>query len=202
MTAASEMEMRIEGLGYVRLQQNIRGKTIVFELKDVAFFPRIRTNLMSLSKAQEAGITIEYPACSEDMIAKRNGKVVTVGSRVNHNVSELSGLHAAANGQLENVFFKAGERDKMKLMHKRTCHKGVNKLEEMIRVGAAKGVEELGSHVVKYDVCDEFCSGKAVAVPHKRKENEERDILELVHSELVGPLEPAGFNIENHSIAL
>ena len=169
-TAAEDVGMSIEGYGTIRLKQDVGGCVNVIELQDVAYIPSIRANLMSLSKAQAAGIRVEYPPNTIKMIAKKNGCVVMIGSRKEHNICELTGMKASNGNSLEHALFTAGKDDSMTLMHKRMCHSGVSVLENMIKLGAAEGLEELKSQEVKYNICDECCTGKATAVPHKRKE--------------------------------
>ena len=157
---------------------------------------------MSLSKAKAAAISVEYPPNSIRMIAKRNGSIVMIGSRKKHNICELTDMKASKRNASEHVLFTAGKDDGMTVMRKRMCHAGVSILENMVKLGAAEGLEELKSQDVKYNVCEACCAGKATAVPHKRKEKNQREILELVHTDVIGPVEPTSIDGDKYALAV
>lgn len=202
MTAAKDVDMGVEGRGSLRLEQSVDGKINTIELRNVAYMPSIRTNLVSLNLVQAAGISIEYPASSTRMIAKRGDVTVMVGSRKNHNISELVGMRASGQVKQDSSFFNAGQNDGMKLMHRRACHTGVQTLNKMVSTGCANGLKQLQTQKVDYDVCNECCAGKATAVPHPRVEKQKRDILELVHTDVVGPIDPPSLTGERYLIAV
>jgi len=125
MTAAKDVRILVEGFGTVRLERSIAGRRIIIELRKVAYKPLIRTNLVSLAKAQASGISIQYPPSSTKMIAKHGGNVVMNGCRKNHNICELVGMRTSNGRSNGYSFFNAVTNDVMKLMYKRTCHNGM-----------------------------------------------------------------------------
>lgn len=61
----------------------------------------------------------------------------------------------------------------------------------MIKHEVVDGLEEVKSQNVVYNICDECKSGKATAAPHKpQHHNYARDIGDLLHADLVGPVMP------------
>lgn len=85
-TAAQNVSMTFEGYGSIRLQQNITGRWSAVELQNIAYMSDIRRSLVSLLNAQAAGISIEYPPHSSDVITKKEADVVTVGCRQSDNI--------------------------------------------------------------------------------------------------------------------
>lgn len=196
MAAAKVSSAEIEGYGTVLLQQNIEGRITILELQDVAYMPSIRSNLVSLSKAQEAGVAIEYPPATTKMIAKYNGQVIMVCSRKERILFELSGMRASKSDESDAVMFSAGKGDDIKLMHRRTCRTGTKTLEKMVRLEASDGLDILKTQKTDFDIGNECSAGQATAVPHKRKDKQKRAVLKLLHMDVMGPMTPIALSGE------
>jgi len=201
-TAAKDVRMRIEGFGALRLEQSIQGKMSTIEVNNVAYMPSTRTNLVSLSRAQEAGLSIEYPGGSTRMTAKHGDKIVMVECQKHYSICELIWIVASVSDARGDSFFNTGSCNDMKVMHRRACHTGVQTLSKMVRIGCADGLEELAAQTVEYEVCNECCVGKAVPVPHPRKEKQKRRVLELVYTDVAGLIEPTSLNGDKLLIAV
>lgn len=81
--------------------------------------PSIKINLISLSKAQAAGIGIEYLPNSTKMIAKKKGGAVLIGPRKKQKICEIIGAKASKRKAPIHVLFTAKKDDSMTLMHKK-----------------------------------------------------------------------------------
>lgn len=145
-TAAENVGMNIEGYGTVRLEQDVGGRVNIIELRDVAYMPSIRTNLISLSKAQAAGISVMYPPNSTKMIAKKNGSVVMIGSGKKHNICELTGMRASKRKAHKHVLFAAKE-DRNTRMNGRMSHIGVSEKENIVKLRVTDGEVETGKDI-------------------------------------------------------
>lgn len=178
-TASEDTEMAIVGYGSVRLEQVVDGRRQIIELKDVAYMPGIRTNLVSLPLGQAAGITFEFPGGSNEMRARVGSETLMVGSRKTHTITELVGMTATRRKDISYSFFNAGSDDGEALMHKRTCHTAVDTLRRMIKSNAAEGLEVLASKKGGEHVCQECCAGKAKADTHKPHDKTVSTILML-----------------------
>ena len=71
--------VNIDGIWDITLYQTFNGKTSTCTLFDVGYGPNIRTNLNSLGKMQNAGLSLDFPLNSKDMIAKNRNEIIMHG---------------------------------------------------------------------------------------------------------------------------
>ena len=62
-------------------------------------------------------------------------------------------------------------------------------IEKTLSCNAVKGMEKL-KKLDNENVCESCCDGKQFKSSHKRVERKSREILELVHTDLIGPINP------------
>ena len=74
----------------------------------------------------------------------------------------------------------------------RLGHTPITKIRKMKELNCIKGLKDVknSNEVIECETCPE---GKMTKVTHKRKEKEKRQVLELVHSDLMGPISPSGY---------
>ena len=77
--ACQDEEMKIVGIGNIRVQQTIDGKKVVSMLKDVAYVPSCRTNLIALTLAQQRGLDVRYKGGGTNKVTTYKGKIATIG---------------------------------------------------------------------------------------------------------------------------
>lgn len=200
--ACENGSMNIVGLGDVRVKQVFNGKEKVTLLKDVAYVPTCRTNLVSLTKAQRIGVDVSFVGGGNKMVATYKDEVVMVGNSTNTNIAELTGMKPVSNVTSSVAFFNPGKDDAMKLAHRRTCHTAVTILQRMHDTKAVDGLEELSSTKDVDNVCEACVDGKASSKPHKRREKTTSRVCELMHTDLFGPINPEGMNGERYAQVL
>lgn len=66
----------------------------------------------------------------------------------------------------------------------------------MEKTSAVLGLDELKSTKMAENICESCIVGKATQAPHRRREKKLRDVLELLHTDLTGPISPTGLNGE------
>lgn len=194
--AAEGAAVSVVGIGDLRVSQNINGKDGVSLLKNVGYAPKCRTNLISLGKAQVAGVSVNFQGGSTDMMATHNGKILMKGDSQKYGIIQKSNLQPVVKGVHEIAFFNAGEDDSMELAHKRTCHTAVGTLLEMERLNAVEALDGLKS--IKKNICSSCVDGKATKSPHLAREKKSREVLQLMHTDLVVKIKPVGLNGEQH----
>lgn len=188
--ASDKGSVQVVGVGNVKVEQIVNGKKKVTMLKDVGYAPNCRTNLVSLTKAQRIGVDIMYKGGGSKMIATYKGEAVMHGDSENTGISELVGMKRASIGRADVAFFNAGENDAMKMAHRRTCHTAVGTLRRMQETNAVHGLDALKSTKKVDNICEACVDGKAASHPHPRKEKSTTKVLELMHTDICGPIDP------------
>lgn len=188
----------VVGVGNVKVSQMIDGKKMTTLLQDVGYAPRCRTNLVSLTKAQRAGVGIYFEPDTMNFTARYGNRKVMVGEGSTIGITELTNMKGVSNGKPNVTFYTAGENDGMKLAHRRMCHTSVSTIKEMKRTNAVIGMENLMSTKDIGKVCESCVEGKATNQPHKKREKRTTEVLQLMHTDLSGPVNPAGLSGEKH----
>lgn len=171
-------KMNVVGFGDVRVNQMIHGKEKVTLLKNVAYVPTCRTNLVSLTRVQRIGDDVSFKGGSNKMVATYKNEVVMVGCSKDINISELTGMKTVSRGRQDVAFFNPGKDNAMKLAHRRTCHTAVSTLRRMHDTKAVDGLEELSSTKDVDNVCEVFVDGKSSSKPHKRRDKSTTRVCE------------------------
>ena len=199
VNAASEGDgARIIGVGDINVRQTIDGKVKHLLLKNVGYAPNCRTNLISLPKAQRKGAEIVFVGSGTKLVAKYNDEVIMTGDSKATGIAELSGMVPDINGLQYVVFYNAGENDCMKLAHRRTCHTSVATLKRMHDTNVVDGLDAVMSTKNVDEVCEACVEGKAASTPQRRREKSTKKPLELMHTDLCGPISPSGTNGERY----
>lgn len=84
--------------------------------------------MISQSKAQKAGIGINYKPGSNNMIATRHRQPVLWGYSKEAGIWELVRMTPVQSVESNLVFYSAGDDEAMHLGHRRTCHTSVSTL--------------------------------------------------------------------------
>lgn len=101
--------LEIEGIGDITMTKKIDGKETKFTLLDVGHAPNILTNLVSLGKMQECGITLTFPSNSKRMFAKYKGKLIMLGLRSESTICKIINVKTEIKSDSNYVLFNAGE---------------------------------------------------------------------------------------------
>ena len=107
-------------------------------------------------------------------------------------------MKTMTNGNVAVSFFTAGEDDAMQLAHRRTCHTAVSTLQKMESMNAVHGLGALKSTKKIGKVCEACVEGKSMNQPHTPREKSTSKVLELMHTDLCGPINPPGLNGEKY----
>lgn len=200
VNAANEgSAVKVVGIGNLKVKQVINGAENVMVLKDVGYAPKCRTNLVSLAKAQRAGVEFTFKGGGTKMEGTYKGRVVLQGDSQERGISELLNMVPVTIGKPDVSFFNAGEDDAMNLAHRRTCHTAVDTLRRMESTNAVQGLNIVKSTKGVGNVCEACVDGKATNKGHARREKSTSKVLELMHTDLCGPIDPPGINGEKYA---
>jgi len=168
-------KIEVWGIGSVRIECRVNGKTIEGTLTGVSFIPTLGTNLISVRAMSRKGMNVCFEGGK--CVVKKGEEVVMVGKLGNEGVYVLMITAAEAGGA--NACVVRNVRS-LKEWHETLGHLGQDRFEEMIRDGnhGIQGYGELGT-------CSSCPAGKAAHVPHPTRTSEiATKVGERVHVDL------------------
>lgn len=204
VSIANNDKIKCEGIGLVRLETN----TKVLALYNVLYVPQLSANLLSVSKLVEIGLRVVFnmggcyiydnddkligTANNINGIFKLNGNVRGDRSVLHNGVCSVS-LHNRQESQSAAV---AAQQPSILLWHQRLGHLssgGMYSLGDRYGNGCVLQVKD------KFPDCVACLEGKLAAKPFpKGPANRATSILELVHSDVCGPMPVSSWGGANY----
>ena len=171
----------IVGSGNVLLSLNIRGQFKKCLIKNVQHVPNLRYQLLSVSVITEQGMRVEFG--KQHTLIKRmsDGSVVATGSKTRSGLYELNTLRRPA--EVQEVSLLAS----ISVWHERMAHISPTTIQEMARHDIVNGLK-ISNHSIM--PCSGCLMGKGHRAPiSKVRNSKSSSLLQLVHSDVVGPLQ-------------
>lgn len=166
------------GSGYITLIDN-KDNTFKILVKNVLFVPALDENLLSVRKLAKKGFEIHFrkDICS---INKEN-KVVAIADLCG-NLYKLRTCHEAL------IVKEKHNNLSLHAWHKKLGHRSIESIKKLITEEHATGVN------IKYcgieNTCEVCLQGKMTRKPFPKKSyNNTKEILELIHSDVCGPMQ-------------
>ena len=154
------------------------GSTKKCKLQDVLYVPKLSHNLLSVSKASEAGKSTKFNHSGCEILNKDN-RVIAFATRVGN----LYYLEFCRRGQQSNL---AEEGNNEKLWHRRFGHLGENNLRKLVKKNL---VEQFDYNATKsIGFCEECIGGKHHRSRFEASTSQTKEPLELVHSDVCGKM--------------
>lgn len=174
ITGADDSKLKIIGIGDTRLKAN--GQSI--DITDVMYTPKLAANLLSVHKIVCKGNTVIFnqDGCT---IYDSNKQVVL-------NCKPTNGMYKIS-AESENCMLIKNKANSALLWHRRLGHINYQSLCKM-RDGAVRGIE-FNDDSSEIERCETCAMGKQCRQPFTKSEYESKNILDLIHSDLVGPME-------------
>ena len=181
ITTANGEKIIYSGAGNVAINLNRNGNIVFKTVTDVAYVPSLTANLLSVSKMVEKGHVVVFNknGCTGYMEStyEVNGDVTFTGSLKN-------GLYFMDQSNAEPVRVLFTNISNHTLWHKRLGHlnhRGMDMLKNLVTgMNFAHDSEPCLSCIQGKQTVNKF---------PKNKTNRAKELLELVHSDLVGPME-------------
>ena len=164
--------------GTVEIETHLPGgKTQWCTMENVLYVPKLSYNLLSVSKASEAGKTTKFNNSGCEILNK-DGKLIAIATRVGN----LYYLEHCRKGQQLNV---AEEESKERLWHRRYGHLGEQNLQ---RIAKSELVEQF-DYDVKNGIgfCETCVGGKHHRSPFDTSKSQTKE-PQLVHSDVCGKM--------------
>ncbi|KAF7763798.1 hypothetical protein Agabi119p4_8335 [Agaricus bisporus var. burnettii] len=171
------------GVGSVVFQPVVNGKeTRAVEFTRVLHVPDLRSNLLScLYLARHKGFNITISSHSIDF--KLQGRTLFTATIHSNNSAELDGSTVTS----ETAFSVSTLPVDISLWHRRFIHHNYADVKSMISKDLVSGLK-LESNLSPDSICEPCLAGKMHSHPFPSSLNHNRSPLELVHSDLHGPL--------------
>jgi len=185
--SANNAKLDVMGLGEVLVSLNTSGMHNNVEVKDVLYVPELCTNLLSVSQMVKNGkkVVFDINGCR---IYNQNRQLIataTLGNGI-FKLDVNEGLPECFEKNEGNQMSLISSGNSFELWHRRLGHINPVYLNKM-KNGDVIGLEHLGQFTNK--TCTVCLEGKQTRLPFNTSENDSSEILELVHSDLCGPIE-------------
>lgn len=179
------------GEGSVSLNVNLPNNMVENRtLEKVLYVPELAHNLISISQVTQGGKATVFHQQSCKIFSKKN-KLLAVGKKIGK--LYMLDCFQKVTAHCSNVC-----SDEV-LWHRRFCHLGMNNVRKLISKDLVKGID---CEITKDSfVCENCCDGKNHRVPFPTgKGNREHKILDLIHSDLCGKLNPGSLGGGNYFV--
>lgn len=174
---ANNSKLSVKSSGKVKATVDCGGTTNEISINNVQLVPGISANLLSVPQLVLKGLTVTFDE-SGCRITDRNGEICATARMVN-NLFQLN----VVRGQC----WLTKEVDDNKLWHHRMGHLNQRSLLKL-KNGLVDGIEFKPTH---NDPCIPCLEGKHARSPFPKEGSRASSLLELVHSDLCGPMENA-----------
>lgn len=180
--AKSRIELKARHVGEIKGKIHVNGKQRIILIQNVLHVTGLQFNLLSVPKLEMKGYRILFEK-GKGIILKNN-KVVAVANR-NYRVYELNIINYLHTANACTSVLDRGT------WHRRLGHINFNSLEKL--AGMVEGLNL--SHLRAADnACSTCVEGKQTRLPHNQRRIRARRPLELVHSDLFGPINTESYN--------
>lgn len=172
------------GRGNVMFTPTINGRPAeTVMLERVLYVPSLQNNLFAiLSAVRRSKLRVVIEDDKLVFSTRDTNPTVIFTGTVHGNVAMLNGITL---NNSEQALITRVSKD---LLHQRLGHIGKDRLERMIRQDLVDGIKVISSTKVK-DVCEHCITGKQHRDPFpKLSDHRSNEKLELIHSDLHGPL--------------
>ncbi|MCQ7012838.1 DDE-type integrase/transposase/recombinase, partial [Clostridioides difficile] len=155
-------------------------------LKDCLFVPFFRKNLISVSKLVMNGYGIAF---TNNVVISMDGQFICSGTMENSLYILKPITPTMQHMEINNTSSNHNKRkapssmNQTYLWHLRLGHINLNRIQRLIADGPLGSLE-----VENYPTCESCLEGKMTKRPFKAKGYRAKDVLELVHSDLCGPM--------------
>lgn len=167
-------------------------------LEDVLFCSEVPYNLLSVSKMQQAGLTIIFGQNGAEII--QDGKVIMKGRSTNN----LIAVDFIASVNMTHPAYQAcsSAQNNYTLWHQRLGHISKNKFLELKINKMVDDTEQIIPVMPNDDLCEACISGKQSRLPfkHAKDKSHIKRPLYVVHSDVCGPITPTTVDNKNYFV--
>ncbi|KAG5674318.1 hypothetical protein PVAND_004295 [Polypedilum vanderplanki] len=171
---ANNATIPIKGIG----TSNIRVYNGEVEVKDVHYVPKLATNLLSVSKITQSGNKVIFE--------KNECRIINGSNELVAKCEVQNGIYKLVNEQSLSMLADSKQNALVK-WHRRFGHANYRTLVQMKNGGVTGMKFSQNEDAIKN--CKVCCEGKQYTLPYKSSKSSTNDVLEIIHSDLAGPME-------------
>lgn len=177
--AKSGIFLQAKQAGDIEVVSTVKGKENTIIIKDVLIVPGLQNNLLSVPKLEINGFRVIFE--NRKGLIEKNNVLVAVALRQKSKIYLLSFKYKEANANACML------TETLDLWHKRMGHLNVDGVKHLQdQVDGMKGDFSKST----MDLCRTCIEGKQTQQPHNRTRNRAKRPLQLIHSDLFGPVSP------------
>ena len=170
----------IKGVGDILISLQVHGKIRQCRIKNVKHVPKLRYQLLSVRSMAKLGIRTIFDLDNVYLREKTNGKLLATGSSHNN----LYALDIVRDSVPKHKALLAN----LDLWHQRLAHINAETIKNISTHGVVKGIDI--KPAAKITNCTGCILGKSHRSPFpKMSGRKSSNILDLVHSDVLGPVE-------------
>jgi len=182
---ANKASIGIEGKGSVCVTANLDDSIKQVNINNTLHVPELKCNLLSVGKICDKGFKVLFEADGAAIIDKDK----KIALKADQNASELYYLRTTPIENNANAEWNNETTVKLstaEVWHRKMGHLNYRDLIKCSRVNAMLGMQ-ISDHPNETD-CEVCARAKMVKSPFPRKSNRNSEILEIVHSDVCGPM--------------
>lgn len=186
ITYGNKQQTPIEAVGDVILSKSA-SPDIKLVLREVVYSPENAFNLLSVSKAAANGVKFIFD--EHKCFAHKEGTVILEGQKTPNDLYMLESppIYPRRSSDL-NLMTSSTTADPT-LWHRRLGHIGYSTLKKLVQDGMATGIPITPEQIEEAkEMCDICQRNKLTRLPFKHTESTTQAPLDLIHTDLCGPL--------------
>jgi hypothetical protein len=164
------------------------------KLNDVLYVPKLMTNLLSLSRIDQQGYQISCRKGKLDIHDEKGGPVLQASLRGDN-------LYQVDVKLITEHALNTEVRPSAQLWHRRLGHTGCSTIKQLCKPDSVQGLPE--AQVFKNpETCWDCATAKHALKPFPTSEHSTSRNMELVHSDVVGPMDVPSVGGGRYAITL
>lgn len=183
ITVANNTTVAVQKMGNVNLDcYNKEGKLNHIQVRNILYIPELSTNLLSVSQLVKNGCHVIFNENGCDILNRNKELVAT--AKLTNNMYKLKTLQGNAFTALVTM----NESQNLNIWHRRMGHLNYNDVSRLPMCTEGIKLSETNQNI---STCVSCLIGKQTRFPFKNCGSRASAPLEIVHSDLCGPMETA-----------
>lgn len=183
-------------IGHIAVYFDIAGRKERIDIKNVFFVPQMKQNLLSVSSIVNQNNFVTFQK-NTAKIYNNHRKLIAIAAR-NNKLFELSGRVADYKPNEINSYNSSLQMTNIQKWHRILGHVNFKDLKHLCEAQLAEGLpKQVERNFEKCEICLE---NKMTNLKFENNRTRANDILEIIHSDVHGPITQTGYNGEKYFV--